>query len=253
MLNWQDDQHFLIGGTTFRTLPEGVNAGQRRTGGADFFVAKPRWMVERYVELLDDLQPQRIFELGIFQGGSTALLAEVASPLRLVAIDRQARKNQKLEQYLSRKGLEDTVRLYGEVDQADVRRLAAIVEESFDGEPLDLVIDDCSHQYEPTRASFNELFPRVRPGGVYVIEDWPWAHNAVGVEPLDGLFPNQTALTRLVFEIVLAMPGVPGLIDEIEIDSNSVMVKRGEATVDRDSFDISACSNPRGKSLLTPA
>ena len=33
------------------------------------------------------------------------------------------------------------------------------MEENFSGEDLDLVIDDCSHLYEETRASFNELFP----------------------------------------------------------------------------------------------
>ena len=41
-----------------------------------------------------------------------------------------------------------------------------------DGEPLDLVIDDASHLYGPTMASFEVLFPRLRPGGLYVIEDW---------------------------------------------------------------------------------
>jgi len=251
MLTWQDDQHFTIDETTFRTLAEGVDAGDQ-TGGADFFVAKPRWMVERYVELVDAVRPQNVFELGIFQGGSTALLVEIARPRRMVAIDLLPRKKRRLEEYLSRKGLEDSVRLYGEVDQSDVRRLAAIVDESFEGEPLDLVIDDCSHKYGPTRASFNELFPRVRPGGVYVIEDWPWAHTAVADGPPEGLFPNQTALTRLVFEIVLAIPGVPGMIAAVEIDANSVLVKRGDAPIEQPDFDISACTNPRGRSLLAP-
>jgi predicted methyltransferase len=39
-----------------------------------------------------------------------------------------------------------------------------------DDQLLDLVVDDTSH-LGPTRASFNTLFPRLRPGGVYVIED----------------------------------------------------------------------------------
>jgi hypothetical protein len=62
--------------------------------------------------------------------------------------------------------------------------------EQFDGGPLDLVVDDCSHLYEPTRASFNELFPRLRPGGAYVIEDWVWAHTPLDSEHPEGLLPN---------------------------------------------------------------
>ena len=42
---------------------------------------------------------------------------------------------------------------------------------------LDLVVDDASHTYEETKASFEFLFPLLRPGGIYVIEDWSWAHH----------------------------------------------------------------------------
>ena len=41
---------------------------------------------------------------------------------------------------------------------------------------IDLVVDDASHLYEQTKATFAMLFPLVRPGGNYVIEDWSWAH-----------------------------------------------------------------------------
>ncbi|MGX7828490.1 class I SAM-dependent methyltransferase [Actinokineospora sp. 24-640] len=44
--------------------------------------------------------------------------------------------------------------------------------------PLDIVVDDGSHRSEDVIASFTHLFPAVRPGGYYVIEDlhtsyWP--------------------------------------------------------------------------------
>ncbi|HEY2766460.1 MAG TPA: hypothetical protein VGJ13_20985 [Pseudonocardiaceae bacterium] len=44
--------------------------------------------------------------------------------------------------------------------------------------PLDIVIDDGSHISKHVIGSFDALFPHVRPGGLYVIEDlqmsyWP--------------------------------------------------------------------------------
>ena len=54
--------------------------------------------------------------------------------------------------------------------------LASIVAKEFEGEPIDLVIDDASHLLEPTRASFEVLFPRLRTDGLFVIEDWAWEH-----------------------------------------------------------------------------
>jgi demethylmacrocin O-methyltransferase len=50
--------------------------------------------------------------------------------------------------------------------------------------PFDIVIDDGSHFSHHVITSFNALFPHVRPGGLYVIEDlqtsyWPgWGGNA---------------------------------------------------------------------------
>jgi len=44
--------------------------------------------------------------------------------------------------------------------------------------PFDIIIDDGSHMSHHIIASFNALFPHVRPGGIYVVEDlatayWP--------------------------------------------------------------------------------
>lgn len=254
VLSWKAEDLFVVGDRTFKILPQHGFWGREplEMQRADFLVAKPRWMVERYVELIRDLKPEYIFELGIFQGGSTVLIAEVAQPRRLVAIDRLPGKRRMLEEYASSSGLEEVIRPYAAVDQADRERLATIVDEEFGGHALDLVVDDCSHRYTETRQSFSELFPRLRPGGLFVIEDWPWAHTALGTEPLGGLFPDQVPLTRLVFELVLAVPSMPGLIADITIDIGAVIVRRGDATIDPHGFDISACSNPRGRELLAP-
>ena len=217
--------------------------------GADFWLFKERPLIERYVALVEELQPRFIFELGIFQGGSTAFLNEVAGPERLVAMDIEEPKGPGLRDYLAG-GASESVRVHTDVDQSDRRRIAEIVEEEVGEHPLDLVIDDCSHLYEPSRSSFNELFPRVRPGGVYVIEDWRWAHAALDSEQPDGMWPAEVPLSRLAFECVLALPSIPGLITDVRVDEWSVEVRRGDAAIDPDDFDISASYTARGRTLL---
>ncbi|WP_328746836.1 hypothetical protein OHT57_14695 [Streptomyces sp. NBC_00285] len=66
-------------------------------------------------------------------------------------------------------------------DQGDVRYLEGLAEGLG---PFDIVIDDGSHLNHHVLTSFRTLFPHVRPGGLYVIEDvqtayWPgWGGNA---------------------------------------------------------------------------
>lgn len=214
--------------------------------------SSPRALVQRYASLIGALQPQRLLELGIFEGGSTLFFAKLARPQRIVAIDREPLRDtrDRLERHAAAAGLADAIRTFGEVEQADRSTLAEIAEDAFDGDSLDLVVDDCSHFYDETRASFNELFPRLRPGGAYVIEDWRWAHTALGDEPPDGMYPDRMPLTRLLFEIVLAIPALPGLVSQISIEMDFAMITRGEATVDPATFDVGTCSNPRGRALL---
>lgn len=38
--------------------------------------------------------------------------------------------------------------------------------------PFDIILDDCSHEYAPTAISYTTLYPYLKPGGLYIIEDW---------------------------------------------------------------------------------
>jgi SAM-dependent methyltransferase len=255
MLTWEDDERFVLGGTVFHTVaPEAfMHSAVPREG--EFALFKTRSLVERYAALVAERRPQRVFELGISMGGSTVFFTELARPQRLVAIDRKPLEHVmgRIHAHAAESGFSDVVRTFGEVDQADRTRLAQIVEEQFEAAPLDLVVDDCSHLYEPTRASFNELFPRLRPGGVYVIEDWAWAHNPLDSEHPEGWLPDEVPLTRLLFEIELAIPAVPGLITDASIDGEAAVIRRGGAQADPGDFEIASCSNPRGRALLATA
>jgi SAM-dependent methyltransferase len=255
MLTWDNDERFALGGAIFHTLAPGAVMHSAQPGEGEFAIFKTRSLVERYVDLVAEIRPQRLFELGVSMGGSTSFFAELARPQKLVAVDRKPREEvmERIHARAAKRGLADVVRTFGDVDQADRARLAEVAMEQFDGGPLDLVVDDCSHLYEPTRASFNELFPRLRPGGAYVIEDWVWAHTPLDSEHPEGLLPNEVPLTRLVFEIQLAIPAVPGLITEVSIDAEAAVIKRGDAEVAPADFDIASCSHPRGQALLASA
>jgi len=246
-LTWVEELRCAVGGEIFQCLPEDwfERRPQLSMDGADFLVIKARPLIERYVELLTELRPRNIVELGVLNGGSTAFIREMAQPRRLVGIDRNPPHDEALARYIARRGLEDAVQLHSDVDQADRGRLAKIVVEAFGEEPLDLVVDDCSHLYEPSRASFNELFPRLRPGGVYVIEDWAWAHGGTG-----GYLPDEVPLTRLILEATLALGARPDLIADISVQLESVQITRGSADVDPRGFDVAGLIDPRGRDLM---
>jgi len=252
-LTWQTDERCVVGDTTFQILPVDFLEREHPSismEGADFLLLKEPPLIDRYVELVEELGPQHIFELGIYEGGSTAFLFELARPDLLVAIDKKPPNQRTLHDFVAGRDLSDALRIYDDVDQGDRSRLAEVVEQAFGEDALDLVIDDCSHLYDLTRRAFNELFPRLRPGGVYVIEDWSWAHSELRSKNQGGMWPDEIPLTRLVFELVLTMPVVPGVIADLSVHTRSVEVTRGEAEVDPRDFEISSYMDARGRALL---
>ena len=89
-----------------------------------------------------------------------------------------------------------------------------------------MVVDDASHLYEPTKKSFETLFPLLRPGGLYIIEDWAWAHWQEFQTP-EHPWARETELTKLIFELVEAT-GSSTLIGSLTIWQGFVVVERGE-------------------------
>jgi hypothetical protein len=188
--------------------------------------------VERLEALLAELAPQRVLELGVYQGGSTALIAQLARPERLVALELESKPVRGLDQFVEAEGLGDAVAVHWGTDAADPTALAEVCEQDFAGQPLDLVIDDASHFLDETRASFEQLFPRLRPGGLYVLEDWAWAHREV------DMWPERPPLSRLVLELTLAAGSRPELIAGVEIDQAWTVIERGAGEAEPGAFSV---------------
>jgi SAM-dependent methyltransferase len=153
-----------------------------------------------YAELLADRasSPLNVLELGVDRGGSTLLFARYLQRARILALDAGPPPAEFHDQ-VDNQGLGHRVR-FALGRQEDAALLDSEIGSFFAGDQLDLVIDDASHRYRQTRASFDALFERhLRPGGLYVIEDW-----GCGYWPAwdDGHPNGRHGLPRLLKELV---------------------------------------------------
>ena len=161
-------ERFRIGDVEFHCSFERGSEPKR------FYIRKHRQQVEGYLAAFDRFPDANVVELGIMEGGSIALAALAARLRKVVAVELEPERVDALDTLIARHRLDRRVRPYYGVDQSDRARLGAIVADEFGDEKLDLVIDDASHHLDPTRTSFETLFPRLRDGGLYLIEDWNW-------------------------------------------------------------------------------
>jgi hypothetical protein len=241
---WTADDTFELGGITYVCRPIGHRFPSEP---GRFCLLKPRHEVDWYERFLAERAPKHIVEVGSYDGASSALFAELAHPTRLVAVDRRAEPSPAFTDFLDRRGFGEVGSAHYGVDQSDTPRLAGIVADAFGDTALDLVVDDASHLVEPTRTTFNCLFPRLAPGGIYLIEDWSWAHSGLGHL---GEWADHQPLTKVIFELVLACASRPKAIANVNIFKNYVLVERGPLTIDPETFDLAKCFGPRAAALL---
>jgi hypothetical protein len=141
----------------------------------------------------------------------------------IVGIDLQTRNDSSyFRQFVNTQPLADRIRSYWGIDQSDRETLTRIVADEFPN-GLDLVFDDASHVAETTRASFEVLFPRLHPGGFYIIEDWAWLH---WLNTLRPQVPNREAPTYLVHELVEALGSSPSPIAQLIAQQGFVAIER---------------------------
>lgn len=246
MLIW-DGNRFNIGNHKFQTIVELPDLFKLKNEDG-YVIGKTRSYIDKYCEHLGGQSFNNIFELGIFRGGSTVFLNEMLRPQKLIAIDFNEKPVEILDRYVSENGLESSVKPYYGVDQSDIAALSKIYDECFGNEPLDLVVDDASHYLEETRKSFNFLFPKLRAGGIYIVEDWAWGNFDLDIDKLNKSYQGKPPLSNLAFEIVLASATAPQLFHEIRITSDYVMIKKGTGSIEG-TFNISDYSFHRGQQI----
>lgn len=232
-LEWRADR-LLIGDLVLRLQYQANSDWELGEQCLAFF--KDRETIEVYDGIFAQrptFEPKTVIELGIWDGGSVAFWYEYFEPELLLAFDLQERSDSAyFDAWRSRRGAGKRVQTHWRTDQADQLRIVSSLAEH-DVQSIDLVIDDASHLYRQTLRSFEILLPFVRPGGLYVIEDWNWAHWPAHF----GLGP--VPLTRLVFDLVEALGTSSGAVSRIEVLPGLVVVERGPEALRTDgSFQL---------------
>lgn len=211
-----------------------------------FVLLKNRAFLDSYRVLFDTLQPTRLLEVGFYHGAALVLWDLLLRPTLVLGVD-QVRDAPVLEHYRATHPA-SAIQLHYGVDQGDQTTLQQICTAAAPGQDLDLVIDDASHQYALSRATFAATFPFLRPGGLYVLEDWGWAH-------WPGLWQDRTApplipgaaLSNLVFELVMLQAARPDLLAGLDIDYFRCAVVRGPTPLPPRPLDLDACLLPAAR------
>jgi hypothetical protein len=219
---WKGSDLCLLGDSRIRNAGSDYSAF---TTHDEMVVLKPREYFERYGSLgLEDVR--RIVEVGIFQGGSLVLLADLFPDAEILGIDIKD-CNLAVLSHIDRLGFRNRIKLAHGVSQDDRERLGWLVETLWGSDELDLVIDDASHLYSPSIATFDLLFPKLRTGGLYVIEDWGWAHWNDYSGNLLELSATDRALSSMILELVVAAAAYPEAVAEVIIDKDMAIIRKG--------------------------
>jgi cephalosporin hydroxylase len=234
---------FAIRDTRFRVVSQDYH--QHKTTADEVIILKDLRWFEYYAELIRERNIRNLVELGIFEGGSSILFALLFDWLQIVAIDLRP-PDQTVLDHIARLDLKDRVSLCYGISQDDRAAVERAVSAKFGAEPFDMVVDDASHLYRFTRASFEILFPRLRHRGVYVIEDWAWAH-------WTGTFQNEQwidepAMSNLAFELTMLVGSRYDVMERVDIRSGTIAAFKS-ATQPLLDFRLSDTYLMRGKKL----
>jgi hypothetical protein len=125
---------------------------------------KPLNYYQKYEDFLTHHKfiPKTILEIGTFKGESTKILSRAYPESKILSLDLHIRPID----FSSQKNI-----TYKKADQTNRDEIIPLIEKNFP-EGVDLVIDDASHFGYFSKITFDIVFPFVKSGGAYFIEDW---------------------------------------------------------------------------------
>ncbi len=131
-----------------------------------------------YQEMIYELKPDVIIEIGTHCGGSTLALAHLCDLLdkgKLIGID------------ISHSLVPDVVREHSRITLIEADACEVLEEVKYLIAPDDevLVIEDSSHTYENTLNVMRTYSPLIKPGGYMIVEDGN-CHHGIDMGPFPG-------------------------------------------------------------------
>lgn len=148
-----------VEGSSEATLA-GIAARQNAERGQ---FSKPHAFYKVYERYFSSLraEPLIIVELGVYEGESTRILSEYFPNAKILAVDIEHRADLSSLQNVF-------VHSFSQTDGDAWRRL---LDEQAPG-GVDVVLDDASHIGYFSQITFCHLFSRLKPGALYIAEDW---------------------------------------------------------------------------------
>jgi len=236
---WVTDQLLRVDGVEFYLTVTLDELHSHQSQPNHFLLGKTRGMVEDMLALREQERIDRILDIGVFKGGSAALYALLFQPSKLIAIEFLPAPVDALTRFITDNALEDRLIPYYGTDQSDAAAMGAILAREFKDRDIDLVVDDASHFYFESRATVNLVLPYLRPGGLYILEDWAWAHWPGETWQKGRAIPLvKPALSNLVFELTMLCASRPDIVENISITRNTAVFRRGGAALEAGAFNI---------------
>lgn len=160
-------------------------------------------LIPEYEHIFNEIKdkPLNILEVGIYQGGSLLWMYEYFPNATIFGIDLT----------IPDKIANDRITMI-KADQNDSAALSALGREVG---PFDIIIDDGCHYARETMNTFDNLWPFVKPGGFYFIEDF-----------IAGYWPDNrfTGMPDLVADIMVRK-------NELKISDYFIVLKEPKCSI----------------------
>lgn len=240
-LRWISENEFLVEDVRFICSPGDYSL---KSDESRFVLLKDSEILDKYFEVFSKRPIKTVLEFGIFQGGSSALFTLWLELEKFIGVDT-SEPVKALDSFSERDDIKGRIKTHYGVSQANSKQIEEIVDREFSGSGIDLIIDDASHHYSLSRKTFEISFPFLKAGGHYVIEDWAWAH-----WPNHTLYRGETALSKLILELVMLCGARRDLIQDVLIYPWFVVIRKGAGTPPVGDSWIDKATSKRGIELV---